>query len=71
MPTATMRVSNETLTQREEQVLELVKQGLTNREIARTLWIAESTVKAHIHHVLQKLGARSRTEAVALSRTDL
>jgi LuxR family maltose regulon positive regulatory protein len=62
--------SAEPLTQREEEVLALVRQGLTNREIAHSLWIAESTVKAHIHHVLQKLGARSRTEAVALSRND-
>jgi DNA-binding CsgD family transcriptional regulator/tetratricopeptide (TPR) repeat protein len=57
------------LTRREEEVLELVRQGLTNREIARTLWIAESTVKVHVRHVLEKLGARSRTEAASLSGT--
>lgn len=57
----------EPLTQREQEVLELVRQGLTNRQIARTLWIAESTVKVHVHHVLEKLGARSRTEAASLS----
>jgi DNA-binding NarL/FixJ family response regulator len=48
-------------------VLDLAKQGMSNREIARALWIAESTVKVHMHHVFEKLGARSRTEAVALS----
>jgi DNA-binding NarL/FixJ family response regulator len=58
----------ELLTPREKEVLDLVRQGLTNREIAHTLWIAESTVKVHIHHVLEKLGVRSRTEAAAFSR---
>src|SRR5207244_159911 len=59
----------EALTPREQEVLELVRQGLTNREIGRTLWIAESTVKVHVHHVLEKLGARSRTEAASLSKS--
>jgi LuxR family maltose regulon positive regulatory protein len=63
--------SAEPLTPREREVLELVRQGLTNREIARTLWIAESTVKVHIHHVLAKLGARSRTEAAAMTSDDI
>jgi LuxR family maltose regulon positive regulatory protein len=63
--------SAEPLTPREREVLELVRQGLTNREIARTLWIAESTVKVHIHHVLAKLGARSRTEAAAMTSGDV
>jgi LuxR family transcriptional regulator, maltose regulon positive regulatory protein len=56
------------LTRREREVLELVSQGLSNRQIARTLWIAESTVKVHIRHVFEKLGARSRTEAAALAK---
>ncbi len=63
-----IRDTTEPLTAREREVLDLVRQGLTNREIARTLWIAESTVKVHVHHVFEKLGVRSRTEAAALSQ---
>jgi LuxR family maltose regulon positive regulatory protein len=66
----TSRPSDSPLTSREQEVLALVRQGLSNRQIARTLWIAESTVKAHVHHVLEKLGARSRTEAAAVSSND-
>jgi LuxR family maltose regulon positive regulatory protein len=69
-PAREERDDAESLTPRERDVLELVRQGLTNREIARTLWIAESTVKVHIHHVLAKLGARSRTEAAMMTLSD-
>ena len=58
----------EALTRREREVFDLMCQGLANREIARTLWITESTVKVHVHHVLAKMGVRSRTEAVAAAR---
>jgi len=61
------RRTGEHLTKREEEVLRLVSQGLSNRQIARTLWIAESTAKVHVHHVLEKLGVRSRTEAAAMA----
>jgi ATP/maltotriose-dependent transcriptional regulator MalT len=53
----------EPLTAREHEVLALIRNGLSNREIARTLWIAESTAKVHVRNVLKKLGVRSRTEA--------
>ena len=53
------------LTSREREVLVLVARGLTNKDIAHELVIGESTVKAHIRHVLEKLGARSRTEAAS------
>jgi DNA-binding NarL/FixJ family response regulator len=57
------------LTEREEEVLSLLRRGLSNREIATSLWIAESTVKVHVRHIFEKLGVRSRT-AAALFRDD-
>jgi LuxR family transcriptional regulator, maltose regulon positive regulatory protein len=57
------------LTDREEEVLELLRQGMSNREIAQRLWIAQSTTKVHVRHIFEKLGVRSRTEA-ALFRTE-
>jgi len=53
----------ETLSRREEDVLELVAQGKSNREIAQTLCIAESTARSHLHHILGKLGMTSRVQA--------
>jgi DNA-binding CsgD family transcriptional regulator len=57
------------LTDREEEVLDLLRQGMSNREIAQTLWIAQSTAKVHVRHIFEKLGVRSRTEA-ALFRSE-
>ena len=51
------------LTRREREVLDLVSQGLTNKAIGRTLYIAEGTVKVHVRKICTKLGVRSRTEA--------
>jgi ATP/maltotriose-dependent transcriptional regulator MalT len=53
------------LSRREQDVMDLLKQGLTNREIAKTLVISEATAKVHVQHILQKLRARTRAEAVA------
>ena len=50
------------LTRRETQVAELVATGRTNRQIARALAISEKTVEVHVHNVIAKLGAQSRTE---------
>jgi DNA-binding NarL/FixJ family response regulator len=54
----------ESLTTREREVLELVADGLSNREIGRTLEISEHTVKFHLAAIFGKLGVSSRTEAV-------
>lgn len=54
----------ETLTPRELEVLQLLAEGLVNKDIARRLRISDNTVKFHVNAVLGKLGARTRTEAV-------
>lgn len=52
------------LTLREMDVLRLLAQGHSNKEIARTLHLVEETVKFHVRHILSKLGVQSRTQAV-------
>jgi DNA-binding NarL/FixJ family response regulator len=56
------------LTFRESEVLDLIQQGLSNREIASRLFIEISTVKNHVHNILEKLGARRRSEAAVRVR---
>ena len=56
----------EPLTEREAEVLQLLAQGLTNKQIAFTLSISEHTVKFHVSGIYAKLGATNRTEAVRL-----
>ncbi len=58
----------EQLTEREQEVLALLAQGRTNREIAETLVVTERTVKFHVSSILGKLGAGNRTEAVVLAK---
>lgn len=60
----------EPLTEREQEVLRLLAQGLTNREIARRAHLAEGTVKNYVSAILNKIGARDRTQA-ALRAQDL
>ena len=60
------------ITSRELEVLQLVADGLENREIAARLYLSVETVKTHIRHVFSALGARSRAHAVAIGfRTGL
>lgn len=55
------------LTGREAEVLELMASGLSNDEIASRLYISRNTVRSHVQHVLQKLGAHSRLEGVLIA----
>src|SRR6266481_1752080 len=57
--------SDEVLTRREIDVLQHVAGGNRNRDIAERLFISEETVKVHVKHIMEKLGATDRTEAVA------
>ena len=59
-------MSDETLTEREIEVLREVAGGNKNRDIANRLFISEETVKVHIKHIMEKLGAADRTQAVTI-----
>ena len=59
-------MADEALTEREVEVLQQVAGGNKNRDIANKLFISEETVKVHIKHIMEKLGAADRTQAVAI-----
>ena len=56
------------ITPRELEILELIAQGLSNKEIAAQVFVSENTVKTHSSRVFDKLGARRRTQAVQLGK---
>ena len=56
------------ITPREMEILELMAQGMSNREIAAKLYVSENTVKTHSSRVFDKLGARRRTQAVQFGK---
>jgi|HubBroStandDraft_4_1064222.scaffolds.fasta_scaffold09167_2 DNA-binding NarL/FixJ family response regulator len=60
-------IGEDTLSAREVEVLALVAAGNRNRDIGERLCIAEETVKVHLRHILDKLGAKDRTEAIAIA----
>jgi DNA-binding NarL/FixJ family response regulator len=63
-------VQTSALTARESQILELLRQGMTNKMISRRLGIELPTVKNHVHSVLAKLGVHRRAEAMLLFRDE-
>jgi len=56
------------ITKRELEILELIAQGMSNREIAEKLFVSENTVKTHSSRLFDKLGAKRRTQAVQLGQ---
>jgi DNA-binding NarL/FixJ family response regulator len=60
-------LGDDALTERETEVLKHVANGNRNRDIANHLFISEETVKVHIKHIMEKLGASDRTQAVAIA----
>jgi DNA-binding NarL/FixJ family response regulator len=63
---APLRELEQEPTMREIEVLQLISEGLVNREIGQRLFLSEETVKSHVRHLLAKLQARSRAHAVAI-----
>lgn len=64
-----MRAPEASLSRREIEVLELVAAGRANSEVARALFVSETTVKSHLAHIFTKLGVGSRTAAVSAARS--
>ena len=58
------------LTRREQQLVKMISQGPSNKEIANQLNLSEQTVKNHIHRILRKLGASDRLSAVEVCRVE-
>jgi DNA-binding NarL/FixJ family response regulator len=60
-------MGSESLSAREVEVLRQIAQGNRNREVAEKLFISEETVKVHVKHIMDKLGANDRTQAIAIA----
>ena len=70
MPTglATAPLTAEALNEKEEKVLELIAEGMSNRQIGSALFLAEGTVKNYVSRIMDKLHASTRTELAMLSQ---
>jgi ATP/maltotriose-dependent transcriptional regulator MalT len=67
-PHSRERPVDDSLTDREREVLELIAAGLSNREIAARMYVATSTIKSYTNSIFRRLGVSSRTQAVAEAR---
>jgi DNA-binding NarL/FixJ family response regulator len=68
-PAAQPDHDSDELTPRESDVLRLIAQGKSNREIARALYVSEATVKTHVNRIFAKTGSRDRTQAIRYAYT--
>ena len=67
-PAASALLVTEALTDKEEKILELIAEGMSNRQIGATLFLAEGTIKNYVSRIMEKLHANTRTELAILSR---
>jgi DNA-binding NarL/FixJ family response regulator len=67
-PNANAPAAAETLTEKEDKVLELIAEGMSNRQIGSALFLAEGTVKNYVSRIMEKLHANTRTELAVLSQ---
>ena len=67
MPSLTRRDGGDFLTAREREILQLLADGMSNADVAARLFISQETVKSHVRHILVKLEADTRTQAVAIA----
>jgi len=68
--TATRSGNTDVLTAREREILQLLADGMSNADVAAQLFISQETVKSHVRHILTKLEADTRTQAVAIALRD-
>ena len=64
------RDGTDVLTAREREILQLLADGMSNADVAAQLFISQETVKSHVRHILTKLEADTRTQAVAIALRD-
>jgi two-component system NarL family response regulator len=69
-PKESILIRSVRMTKRERQVIELVSDGLTNKEIGQKLHLSPYTVKSHVHNILEKLAMHNRIEIAAYAHTD-